>query len=419
MKSAAARFVLRFFVLGWLAGSLLAQNRPAGPGLVAHEWGTFTSLAGKDGQAVQWTPLDFNDLRRDQNGSIQWSDGHFHSRELPSFVETVHFGLFKAGLAAKIRMETPVLYFYSPRPLTLSVQVKFLKGLITEWYPHASMPVRDDGSDSAKLYQERSADGGISWDNVTLQPGANPGFPRELDDSGNRYYAARETVATPLSVHAAGADQQEKFLFYRGVSMNGVPLSATFTGIGNLRVANSLDDEIPRIIWYERRGEQAGYRISNGLSGAGEVVLDPPELTGAVDSLAGDLEEILVTQGLYRDEAHAMIETWRDHWFEEGSRLFYIVPQHFVDTILPLKITPAPAQTVRVFVGRLELVAPATKQAVAAAMANHDEKALAKYGRFLGPIMEMIRKEKRQPSQSSLTTAPCPVQSPVAASPRR
>src|SRR5580658_559406 len=26
-------------------------------GLVVHEWGTFTSVAGADGQAVEWTPL--------------------------------------------------------------------------------------------------------------------------------------------------------------------------------------------------------------------------------------------------------------------------------------------------------------------------------------------------------------------------
>ena len=27
------------------------------PDLVVHEWGTFTSIAGPDGQAVQWRPL--------------------------------------------------------------------------------------------------------------------------------------------------------------------------------------------------------------------------------------------------------------------------------------------------------------------------------------------------------------------------
>src|SRR3989442_14914175 len=33
--------------------SLLGENR-----LVVHEWGTFTSIAGKDGVALEWRPLN-------------------------------------------------------------------------------------------------------------------------------------------------------------------------------------------------------------------------------------------------------------------------------------------------------------------------------------------------------------------------
>lgn len=104
---------------------------------------------------------------------------------------------------------------------------------------------------------------------------------------------------------------------------------------------------------------------------------------------------MLVRQGLYLDEAHAMVETWRGSWFEEGSRLIYVVPAEFVNRILPLTIHPTPAQTVRVFVGRLELVTPATERAVESAFAAHDRRTLEKYGRFLEPILQtMIAKEK-------------------------
>jgi hypothetical protein len=126
-----------------------------------------------------------------------------------------------------------------------------------------------------------------------------------------------------------------------------------------------------------------------------EATLDPPELTGTMDSLRSDVEEILVAQGLYLDEARAMFETWRDSWFEEGSRLLYPVPRGFVDTILPLSIHPAPVKTVRVFVGRLELVTPATQRGIEQALATHDRATIERYGRFLAPILEtMIEKEK-------------------------
>src|SRR5260370_3361335 len=100
--------------LGISAG---AQSGVVEPGLVAHEWGTFTSVAGQDGRAVEWSPLSL-------------------PIDLPAFVEHFSFLGFKLGLRGTVRMETPVLYFYSSRDITLSVHVDFSRGLITECYPH-------------------------------------------------------------------------------------------------------------------------------------------------------------------------------------------------------------------------------------------------------------------------------------------
>jgi len=85
-----------------------------------------------------------------------------------------------------------------------------------------------------------------------------------------------------------------------------------------------------------------------------------------------------------------MVETWRDSWFEEGSRLIYIVPEKFVNRILPFSINPSPVQVMRVFVGRMELVTPATERAVERAFALHDQTTLAKYGRFLELILQTM-----------------------------
>ena len=94
-----------------------------------------------------------------------------------------------------------------------------------------------------------------------------------------------------------------------------------------------------------------------------------------------------------------MFETWRDSWFEEGSRLLYIVPRQFVDSILPLNIQPAPAETVRVFVGRLELVTPATQRAIEQAMATDDRATLTRYGRFLAPILQSMMANEKNPAK--------------------
>jgi hypothetical protein len=106
--------------------------------------------------------------------------------------------------------------------------------------------------------------------------------------------------------------------------------------------------------------------------------------------LRQDLETTLIAQGLFPKEAQAMVETWQDSWFEEGSRLVYVVPSSEVDAILPLQITPTPAQTVRVFVGRIELVTAETKQFLESAIANADWPAVDRYSRFLAPILDRM-----------------------------
>jgi hypothetical protein len=85
-----------------------------------------------------------------------------------------------------------------------------------------------------------------------------------------------------------------------------------------------------------------------------------------------------------------MVGTWRDSWFEQGTRLFYVVSQADVDSILPLEIRPAPANVTRVFVGRMELVTARTMREVKDAIVGNDKATLAQYARFLRPIADRI-----------------------------
>ena len=347
--------------------------------LTVHEWGTFTAIAGANGRAVEWSPL------------VTPSD-------LPEFVEHLTDAHLKPSLQGTIRLETPVLYFYSSRDVTASVSVAFSKGVITEWYPSAAR-VQPSGLLRSISLKNLQSDGSVVWNNVRVSPKGNPDFPRESSDS--RYYAAREASSAPLRVETPSGDQQEKFLFYRGVSDAQLPLSATQDSDGKLVFSNLSRDEIPAVILFERRGERVGYRLAGAPTD--KTVLDPPVLDANVDALRGDLERVLADQGLYPDEARAMLDTWQDSWFEEGSRLIYLVPRAFVDGVLPLAVQPAPRQIVRVFVGRLEIVTPATVRAVQAALASKDDAVLNKYGRFLEAILRISKEEAAASTGSSRT----------------
>jgi len=308
-----------------------------------HEWGTFTSVASEDGAAMSWEPLS-------------------GPSDLPCFVHRLDQRNLKVAEYGTVRMETPVLYFYPLKPLTVSVHVDFPNGRVTEWYPRAS-----------SVQPSIGRKGWIEWKDIHLSKIAAP-LPKLGEAS--HYYAARETDAWPLQSER----ENEKLLFYRGIADFGVDLKAVVSKDG-VSVRNDGAEAIPEAILFENRAGKIGYHIMRGLRQPTSVGF--PALTGSVDTLRDLLEEELIEMGLYRKEAHAMIQTWRDSWFEEGLRVFYILPRSKVDALLPISIHPAARQLVRVFVGRVELLSPPMKNEIGAALANGDVAVLNKYGRFL------------------------------------
>src|SRR5882724_1053666 len=248
-----------------------AQKQNTDPGLIAHEWGTFTSIAGDAGQAVEWFPLN-------------------SPTDLPGFVEHFRGTNFKIGLGGTLRMETPVLYFYSTHDATVSVRVSFFHGLITEWYPHASKIEPSASLNNVALFQQKSS-GSIAWDAVGIQATGEPVYPRI--SSKSLLFRTRDTSASPLRVATSNGEQQEKFLFYRGLSAAPPPLSALVLPSGHIEVLNQATGEIPKLILFERRGEKVGYReIADLREGA---VLDPPTFDASLDALFANFESSLTS----------------------------------------------------------------------------------------------------------------------------
>src|SRR4029453_15621114 len=192
----------------------------------------------------------------------------------------------------------------------------------------------------------------------------------------NHNFAARKTEAWPGS----GGEQREKFLLYRGVGNFAVPVSARLLEDGRVAVTASSGRAVGDVMLFQNT--KGAISAQPAQSQAGEITLTPPSGATTAQSVRATLERMLVEHGLYAKEAAAMVETWRDSWFEEGARLFYVVPQAAVDEILPLEVTPAPQSGARVFVGRIELITPAILEEVHTALQNRDRATILKYGRF-------------------------------------
>jgi hypothetical protein len=354
-----------------ISTTVLTKTDDPSSGVIVHEWGTFTTIAGKDGRPVDWLPLD-------------------GPSDLPCFVDRLALNL-KGSLSGKVRMETPVLYFYSPQATTVDVRVRFRDGLITEWFPKADV-VRHGGASGGSVLapgMETTAE----WTGVRISPASSADFPTEPGPS--HYYRARQTDAAPLQV----GNEREKFLFYRGVGNTAPPIVATVSSRGLVTVDNLRSEPIPTMILFENQGGQSGYQVRSSIDG--RVTFEPPTLDADMATPDSELERALIAQGLYPREAKAMVATWRDSWFEEGARLFYVLPPRAVESALPLEITPRPSDLVRVFVGRIELVTPAREDAVRTALMNGDNAALTKYGRFLEPIGRRLL-ERATPDRARL-----------------
>lgn len=325
--------------------------------LVAHEWGTFTSIAGEDGRAVHWLP-------------------HAGPSDLPNFVGRINCSpRLKSSLAGMVRMETPVIYFYAPHELTVNVSVRFMQGIITEWFPKPA-GLSDDHT------TQEAFDGDIAWKSVRIEPGGRADFRVEREP--NHYYIARETDADPLQVGA----QHERFLFYRGVGRLPPPIAATVSSTGQIVVKHTRGEALGDIMLFENRDGATSYQAAQTSSA--EFSFTPQRLEKYSPSPHIHLEQVLVSHGLYPREAKAMVDSWEGSWFEQGTRLFYIVSNDAIDTMLPLQIDPQPAEVKRVFVGRLEIATPKTLDEVRVALEQNDRRRLRQYGRFLEPIARRL-----------------------------
>lgn len=423
-----------FFILTLVSTLHLGPALRAADGYVAHEWGTFTSVQGADGIQLEWNPLSVSDLPGFVYGTKQ--------RPVPLPIPAL---LTKSSFTTLQRMETPVIYFYSDKELTVDATVDFPQGIVTEWFPAAKQTVPP-----TKTARARTGRNVIRWDDVQILPRAKNDPLTALlpsDSSGSHYFAARATDADFLRVsdETAGRRQQvEKFLFYRGVGNFRAPLTVTQSGDGDIiALQNTGKESLKDLFIYTVRNGQGKYlRLANLRAGTNHTVELQPEknllpLSDLRAKLGREMREGLVREGLYEAEAAAMVQTWDDSWFgESGTRVLYTLPRAWTDRTLPLTLDPKPREIERVMVGRAELISPAMEWNLMKLVSRYteaggDDDARARViehtralglGRFLEPatrrlIAKMPTREFSKVSHELLMAAskPAPTSKPLAA----
>ncbi|MFA6287376.1 MAG: hypothetical protein WC661_08315 [Opitutaceae bacterium] len=327
----------------------------AADGFVVHEWGTFTSVHASDGTLL-------SGLEREEH-------------RLPNFVRAhagfspVNKGWDRPVKNVTIKMETPVLYFYSDRELAVTVDVGFRGGSISQWYPARSggeemPPLPGNITDIMQLRTMPPVDfgrgftGAIQWKATVLAPANPPVKPTAPTDWETPQWP-RARVATANRVRTPDG-AVEGFLFYRGIGNFALPLEVKAASDGALTLRNTGDADLLRVWVYEKSEKpDAPFHFWAGKLAAGATQTVPLRPAGSFLGKSG-FGASLSHAGLTVSEALAMLATWKESYFDApGLRVFWIVPRAFTDRILPLTITPKPDNLERVLVGRSEVLTPA------------------------------------------------------------
>lgn len=369
--------------------------------LVVHEWGTFTTLQDESGKELMGINIDdepvpafvhnLEPLLLD-SPVLQTPSWSFRQKGAPRFHPQV-----------SMRLETPVIYFYPPAgaklPLTLDVNVKFHGGWLTEFFPNAKVlaPTKTNKPFDFRELNAKTC-GELNWRNVQVgTKGEGPQTEEQV------WLAPRKTAAAMLTSEEG---ESERFLFYRGVAQRSAPLKVTTSKTGeHIEVAynrpadSAAKDESIAVMWLmETRadGKTAFRSLHDVKSDAWPKKMDRRfALCEFHESIRKELEDemhaALVADGLFADEATALLSTWQRAYFTSpGLRLFFIVPRSWTDEVLPLTISGDP-KIERVMIGRIELISDAQRNALKKLVATEEydarwvEKVYAspELGRFL------------------------------------
>jgi hypothetical protein len=342
--------------------------------LVVHEWGTITTNHRADGTPLgglnrvpRYEPLaDFvhryEPFGVDTRGISVRVDTNV--RRIP--LQKTALGPPRADIT--MRLETPVIYFH-PAPgasiAPFDVSVQFRGGVLNEYYPNG--PASVNGWNGVHLSD--SVVSSLRWSGVTLRDSA------ALPATTSRVWLAPRAVAsTPVEI----GGETEQYIFYRGTANLPALLQTQLT-------AHELILRSPKTMpWLTgastslgdawvvdvRPNHTAAFRATGSLTLAPRDtstvlarVADFAESDYSVTGLArlrDAMHAALVARGLFDDEASAMLETWKQSYFENpGLRVFYVVPNQWTSYYLPLTIG-TPHELTRVIVGRIDIQAAPT-----------------------------------------------------------
>lgn len=354
------------------AATLPTTQQPTSPTakkFVVHEWGTFTSVIGSNGQTLgglhhEEEVLPSFIVGRDllkEFTSIPGSEHCYKAKGMPicDYDPGIN-GYQVLPEYVTQKMETPVIYFYSEEKQQVRVNVSFPQGIISQYFPAPISFLPDTGKIKG-LY------GGHTFFDVEI---TNEKLPLPKVEQGNVYAPAREV---PAANYVRSGDQNEKFIFYRGLGNFTTNLSVTAALAEGVTLKNK-GEHISSVILLDVTSSTGAVKTLGSLENNTTINLNVKDLAYFRDRYKKPRAEFetqaqevivqaLIASGLYPDEALSMFNTWKTSYLRShGLRALYVLSRNETDRLLPLTISPRPTETVRTLVGRVEILLATEEQ---------------------------------------------------------
>jgi hypothetical protein len=211
--------------------------------------------------------------------------------------------------------------------------------------------------------------GRIVWSNVQI------GTDQSGPDTKEHVWLAPRNVAAANLTSKDG--EHEKYLFYRGVARQLPPLRVVTEQQGQSLSLSAFDRSFLATnqqttfsgLWLmeSRKDGKCAYRRLAAISVANDGKqlrrINAPRRFSEAEfdtenrsRLEVEMNAALLAEGLFADEAKALLSTWQQAYFvSPGLRLFYTVPREWTEYFLPLSIS-GEAKITRVMIGRIELI---------------------------------------------------------------
>jgi hypothetical protein len=295
-------------LLAFFAGWLLARSAAGeGHAVVIHEWGTFTALQDDAGYAVSGINTDDEPVPKFVHEIarmllIQPTEAP------PSFFQ----GAPSCHPDVTMRLETPVLYVHAPETFRgpLNVKVEFHGGWLTQFFPNAEADAPGiKGGAFGRLPEDTVSR--LDWAGVQV------GTKADGPNTEERVWLAPRRVNARTLTAADG--ESERFLFYRGVGHIDAPLRISRDdAAGVLEIAARDQDatslQALRRLWLVdiRSDGSAAFRFLTAPEGRAvktpAVFEDADYSKQTADSLRGSMRGELIREGLFADEAEALLK---------------------------------------------------------------------------------------------------------------